>query len=506
MNQILNRLLLHVFLGVLFAKLPAIIARSYKAAVIEYSPTGSVFSQTPTEVLGQNLNNYNQLIAEAASLGADIIVFPEYGLTTLSLSSLSRLAARPFLQQFPSINTSVPQLSCDGNKTVPDNEIVFTGLSCYARRNAIYVVANVGEIVMCPSGQNTTENGVCPEDGAFQYSSNVVFDRNGVLIARYRKTHLFLEPLFQSPIITDLTVFPTDFGVNFGLMTCFDIMFYEPALSLYYQQGIRNFIFPTAWVDELPFLTAIQKQEAWARFLGATLLASNYHLPANGQIGSGIYDAAGAISYISSPDSGTRIIAAQVGNKEDSPRGEVCPKEILQNSTARWMEPHGMLYEDLTNYSSMELTAGVAQTAFLCHDDLCCQLNYSISCPSNEICDQYRLFTYSGFRTLGGGVYTVNIQLCGVVACTDQNVKSCAKPDVINLAQIDALDLSGNFSSARQVYPTSITKDLQLLPAGSLDLNFYGDGAIGLITSLPLSEALAIGLYGRAYSKDIDGK
>lgn len=203
MNQILNRLLLHVFLGVLFAKLPAIIvslkisllelsikqrktkqsfsikARSYKAAVIEYSPTGSVFSQTPTEVLGQNLNNYNQLIAEAASLvnivlrnfvvlikqcflllrkGADIIVFPEYGLTTLSLSSLSRLAARPFLQQFPSINTSVPQLSCDGNKTVPDNEIVFTGLSCYARRNAIYVVANVGEIVMCPSGQNTTEN------------------------------------------------------------------------------------------------------------------------------------------------------------------------------------------------------------------------------------------------------------------------------------------------------------------------------------------------------------
>lgn len=78
------------------------------------------------------------------------------------------------------------------------------------------------------------------------------------------------------------------------------------------------------------------------------------------------------------------------------------------------MEPHGMLYEDLTSYSNMELTSGAAQTASLCHDDLCCRFNYSISCFLGEICDQYRLFAYSGFRTLGGGVYTVNIQVCNL--------------------------------------------------------------------------------------------
>jgi predicted amidohydrolase len=130
------------------------------------------------------LNNYNQLIVEAASLvrftfasisyvlmkywnfaldfilqGVDIIVFPEYGITTLTLSSLSRLAARPFLQQFPSINSSAPQLLCDGNATIPDRDLVFTKLSCYARQNAIYVVINVGEIVVCSAGQNTSENG-----------------------------------------------------------------------------------------------------------------------------------------------------------------------------------------------------------------------------------------------------------------------------------------------------------------------------------------------------------
>ncbi|EFX88215.1 hypothetical protein DAPPUDRAFT_311789 [Daphnia pulex] len=318
MNRVLNGILLLFCFGTLFTKLPTSFARPYIAAVVEYSPTGSVFSQTPAKVLGQNLNNYNQLIVEAASLGVDIIVFPEYGITTLTLSSLSRLAARPFLQQFPSINSSAPQLLCDGNATIPDQDIVFTKLSCYARQNAIYVVINVGEIVVCSAGQNTTENGVCPDDGAFQYSSDVVFDRNGFLLARYRKTHLFLEPLFQVPIATDLTVFSTDFGINFGMMTCFDIMFYEPALTLYYQQGIKDFVFPTAWVDELPFLTAIQMQEGWTRFLGGTLLASNYHLPANAQIGSGIYDAAGAINYTSSPDSGTRLVVAQVGGNEKS--------------------------------------------------------------------------------------------------------------------------------------------------------------------------------------------
>ncbi len=70
-----------------------------------------------------------------------------------------------------------------------------------------------------------------------------------------------------------------------------------------------------------------------------------------------------------------------------------------------------MLYEDLTNYSNVQLKTGAPETEVLCHDDLCCELNYSIVCPTNEVCNQYRLFSYSGFRTLGGGTYTVYIQV-----------------------------------------------------------------------------------------------
>ncbi len=101
---------------------------------------------------------------------------------------------------------------------------------------------------------------------------------------------------------------------------------------------------------------------------------------------------------------------------------------------------------------------------------------------------------------------TFNLQLCGVVACANESVQSCAKPTVTQIAQINALELAGNFSSAHQVYPTCITKELQLLPVGNLQLNIYDGGEVGLVASRSLSETLAIGLYGRAYDKDIDGK
>ena len=83
-------------------------------------------------------------------------------------------------------------------------------------------------------------------------------------------------------------------------------------------------------------------------------------------------------------------------------------------------------------------------------------------------------------------------------------IESCAKSSVRNTAAFSKLELVGNFSSARQVFPTVITKELQLLPADSLQLNL-GSSTIGLNSSHTLSDVLAIGLYGRAYDKDING-
>lgn len=52
----------------------------------------------------------------------------------------------------------------------------------------------------------------------------------------------------------DITTFKTDFNVTFGVFICFDIYFEKPPMDLV-NKGIRNFVFPSRWYSELPFLT-----------------------------------------------------------------------------------------------------------------------------------------------------------------------------------------------------------------------------------------------------------
>ncbi|RXG72274.1 hypothetical protein Avbf_00393 [Armadillidium vulgare] len=58
----------------------------------------------------------------------------------------------------------------------------------------------------------------CPEGGFYIHNTEVVIDRNGAVIARYRKIHLFDEDFFTPGPINDTTaLFTTDFGVSFTL-------------------------------------------------------------------------------------------------------------------------------------------------------------------------------------------------------------------------------------------------------------------------------------------------
>ncbi|QHW29927.1 carbon-nitrogen hydrolase family protein [Paenibacillus rhizovicinus] len=69
-------------------------------------------------------------------------------------------------------------------------------------------------------------------EGGCVYNTSILFDRNGDIAGKYRKTHL---PLFEAQDgITpgnDYPVFDTDFG-KVGLLVCWDISFPEPARLL----------------------------------------------------------------------------------------------------------------------------------------------------------------------------------------------------------------------------------------------------------------------------------
>lgn len=97
---------------------------------------------------------------------ADMIVFPEDGI----MFSFSKWA---------DVNTTAEDVPDAG--AVPcvdkkDHLPVLTNLSCMAKENQMYVVANLIDKKPCTRQP-------CPEKTVF-YNTNVAFDRNGTLVSR----------------------------------------------------------------------------------------------------------------------------------------------------------------------------------------------------------------------------------------------------------------------------------------------------------------------------------
>lgn len=145
-------------------------------------------------------------------------------------------------------------------------------ISCAARQHEMYIVINHQEKVNC------TEND-CPADGYLVYNTNVVFDRKGAVIARYRKYNLFYE--FGTNVTSEAipSYFTTDFNVTFGQFICFDLLFKSPALNITRNLGITDIIYSTNWVSTLPFAFSFETQAAWAYANDVNFLASALNNP-----------------------------------------------------------------------------------------------------------------------------------------------------------------------------------------------------------------------------------
>lgn len=83
------------------------------------------------------------------------------------------------------------------------------------------------------------------------------------ILFRYRKFNLFLEDHeVRPPLTPDVITFDTDFGVKFGLLICFDLLFESPMKELL-DQGVQNLAYPTMWYSHLPFLSGSHLSYYW---------------------------------------------------------------------------------------------------------------------------------------------------------------------------------------------------------------------------------------------------
>lgn len=485
--------------------------RHFIAAVYEHhvilnpNPTTIIGRQSALQLMNRNLDIYEEQIIAAVKEKAQIIVFPEDGIQGFNFT---RASIHPYLDFIPNPD-SVKWNPCKEANLYNDTEVLHR-LSCMAMKNRMFLVANIGTKQPCEQSDPH-----CPSDGRYQFNTNVVFNDNGTLIARYRKQNLYFEYAFDTPPEIDYTTFDTPFAGKFGIFTCFDILFYEPAVKLVKQHNVKQIAYPTAWMNQLPLLSAVEFQQAFAAAFNINLLAANIHHPNLGMTGSGIYTPSKSFIHYDMESISGKLIVARIPistsnhktlreNDKDVQNGLssfymeslICQKEdedahcAVTEKASQEALPifYGeMMYDNFTLTPLTEAEGNI----HVCSNTLCCYLAYERFGLFNEL---YVLGVFDGLHTVHGTYY---VQACVLVKCGGLNYGTCGQ-EVTEATGLIDFQLQGNFSTAF-VFPLLLYSGVTLDFADHVGWrkNYYMMEKKGRSSGL-----LTSGLYGRWYEKD----
>mmetsp|Transcript_20929 Transcript_20929/g.30162 ORF Transcript_20929/g.30162 Transcript_20929/m.30162 type:complete len:307 (+) Transcript_20929:30-950(+) len=241
------------------------VSASYVGAVVEHTVYFGDKSDSSDYLLEVNIEQYEQLIHLSKSQSAQVVVFPEFGLTPVEAEQRSDLY--PYIEVIPEVNQSHPINPCEAPSEFEDAPILLR-MSCAARSNGILVLVNMIDKQECSPAVDSD----CPGDGHYQYNTDVVFDESGNMIAKYHKSHewVSLKVAYDQPKTPSEISFLSSFGVEFGLFICFDIMFEDPPKVLR-SRGVKHFLYAVMQGDIGERLLI----EPWSKNNQATVLSAN---------------------------------------------------------------------------------------------------------------------------------------------------------------------------------------------------------------------------------------
>lgn len=512
-----------VFVGVSFVlgQTEPTVESSYVAAVYEHNVVLNPDPQVPLsrhdalQHMHRNLDIYEEQAARAAQQGAQILVFPEDGIHGFNYT---RSSIAGYLETVPD-----PQQESWNPCTEPgrhNNTEVLQRLSCMARRYNLYIVANLADLQPCPL--KTDPSSSCPSDGRWQFNTNVVFRSDGLLVARYHKNNLYFEKAFDKPPQTEVITFDTPFAGKFGLIICFDILFHDPTVTLV-ERGVRQLIYPTAWMNQLPLLHSIQFQRAFSQGANITLLAANIRKDSLIMTGSGIYTPYSATYHHAmkgDPEEGRLLVARvpvldplwmgqSVATEEGGRGGEVTPAVATDSEyclrdtcvdapppVASTVPPSYITFNSSMMYDPFKfvLLKETEGKLKVCDGTFCCHLQYRWS-PQGSSKELYALGAFAGTHIVNG---RYALQVCAVVRCAGLEASSCGQEVEEAESKMDLL-LEGTFGT-RYVYPTVLTDRLVLEQPEHLERS--ADGRVAMKHSNMTGGLITACLYGRMYLGD----
>lgn len=430
----------------------------------------------------------------------DIIVFPE-----MTFNAMETAAEIP--------EPSEKVAPCDSDKY--DN--VAKNMSCSAKQYGRYVVVNMITKAKCPDSEMTDNEDPrdCKkrEDGYSYYNTNVVFDRNGVVISRYRKFNLFGEKV-DKPFKPQMATFTTDFGVKFGHFICFDLMFRYPAVELIRSHNVTDIIFPTMWFSEAPFLTAVQAQQNWAHAHNVNLLAAGANYPAIGSTGTGIYGGnKGAYVMEMGGDNSTKVFVATV-HKKIKDNEDVTIEHKIEKYTKQQMKTLKLKRDQLDVYDLTFLNdtdGNHSNEKKVCRGATCCNIkvNYTIQNSATRKHYQYVMAFNHGQRTFDGFA-NGGVVACAILACSNSSISGCGVRDesLENIHQWTEVKIDGKFPTKDGQFlymPTSL--DTSIVPLQPEQFKYAvvhndDEDEIAIELKANAENLLAFGIYGRDFNLD----
>lgn len=273
MNSFTGKLLCFMLLAV-----PAFC--DYVGAVAEHDLYMGLDSDTPKELLTKNIEIYQDLASIASSHYANILVFPEFGLT--AVRNDNRTSLYDFAENFGEVvdGTVVP---CTDPVYQSEDHFILRSISCMSMKNKLAVLVNTIESVPCTAVTDDR----CPDDKQYLFNTDIVLDEKGSFVAKYHKSHEWpgLKPPYDQPEEPSVVTYKSSWGVEYGIFTCFDIMFQDPAVTMV-KSGIEHFLYPVMQgeIGEKTLITSFSKRHE------VTMLSAN--------LGSEGGDAAGDCSGI----------------------------------------------------------------------------------------------------------------------------------------------------------------------------------------------------------------
>eukprot|EP01101_Sappina_pedata_P007893 TRINITY_DN4260_c0_g1_i1.p1 TRINITY_DN4260_c0_g1~~TRINITY_DN4260_c0_g1_i1.p1 ORF type:complete len:518 (-),score=114.20 TRINITY_DN4260_c0_g1_i1:27-1559(-) len=462
---------------------------TYTAAVVElvpikYTGKGTATLSEARTVMNKNLDQFEGFIQAAVKRHAQIIVFPENGITGNGFKA--RKTILPFLETIPDPHANLSQVIIPCKNAEFTECPILSRLSCLAKKYSIHIVANVGDVQPCSKHEPA-----CPSDGRYQYNTLVAFSDYGRLIGRYHKIHLYNEQYFDSAAVPRALTFETTFGVTFGMMVCFDLSFGFPS-SEYRRMGVKDIVYSANWVNLSPFQTAVEVQSGWSRFFDAKLLASGVGKGMRSS-GSGIYQSGQALSYIFNPmqitggmvlakvpiEKGSRVIDqggdagpidSSGGDDEFDPD---IPVEIFDND------------ED-SRYEPFVAYPGTSKTITGTSGNITCTVSYTVS--DNKVKgapESYILIIWQGDKIKGA--LPAPFAYCGIQRCSGSKKGICNSASLEGLKAstvFTSLHISGDFDSTR-FSPLPVAATNGALPFEKEDLEFTTSPQLASLKTSP---------------------